>query len=259
MQALYLKNYMEIDMNTHKLTKRISALGLMTITSACLTLSLPSFASSLNQSLLATDAAANAMDVSKLKQLSQENTLEYATAYSHYRLAIAANILGQRSSASQALEQAQTLLEQALINDKQAETLALLANVYGMQISFDTSKGATLGMKIGQLLEQAKALDPSNPRVALVQAISAFNTPSLFGGGMDKAIRLSTQAIQYYGQPCNDICWGETEAYTWRGLAKQEYGDITGAIEDWQLAVSLDADYAWAKFLLSQHQQAANP
>jgi tetratricopeptide (TPR) repeat protein len=236
---------MEIDMNTqlNKLTKRISALGLLTITSACLALSPPSFASSLSQSLQATDAAANAnaMDVSKLKQLSQENTLEYAAAYSHYRLAIAANILGQRSSASQALEQAQTLLEQALINDKQAETLALLANVYGMQISFDTSKGATLGMKIGQLLEQAKALEPSNPRVALVQAISAFNTPSLFGGGMDKAINLSTQAIEYYAQPCNEICWGETEAYTWRGLAKQENGDLTGAIEDCQLAVSLDA------------------
>lgn len=248
-------------MNTqlNKLTKRISALGLWTITSACLALSAPSFASSLSQSLQATDAAANAMDVSKLKQLSQENTLEYATAYSHYRLAIAANILGQRSTASAALDQAQALLEQALTADKQAETLALLANVYGMQISFDTIKGATLGMKIAQLLDQAKVLEPSNPRVALVQAISAFNTPSLFGGGMDKAINLSTQAIDYYAQPCNEICWGETEAYTWRGLAKQENGDLTGAIEDWQLAVSLDADYAWAKFLLSQHQQAANP
>lgn len=72
---------------------------------------------------------------------------------------------------------------------------------------------------------------------------------------MQNAKTLATTAIENFAQPCDDICWGEAEAYTWRGLAKQELSDNQGAVEDWQHALKVQADYGWAKFLLQQNQQ----
>lgn len=197
------------------------------------------------------DNAANTMDINALTQYSQ-NTSDYNNAYANYRLAITANITGKQELAQQSLTHAQHTLENILSQQESADTQALLAAVYGMQIAFDSSKGAKYGMKAAQLLQQAKALEPNNPRVSLVSAINAFYTPSVFGGGVDKAHTLASQAIALYDQPCDTICWGHAEAYTWRGLAKQEQGNLTGAQQDWQSAVAVDPQYGWAKFLLNQ-------
>lgn len=203
----------------------------------------------------AIDAASNTMNLTALKNLSQQ-TQGYDHAYANYRIAIMANILGQRDTAANALTSAQSTLES--LNQTDADNLALLASVYGMQIGLDSMLGASLGPKLGQALEQAQALEPYNPRVVLVEAISAFNTPVMFGGSMKKALDLSTKAIELYSNPCDDICWGHAEAYTWRGLAKQNMGDAQGAITDWLAAVEIQPDYGWARFLLQQNQAIAN-
>jgi tetratricopeptide (TPR) repeat protein len=197
------------------------------------------------------DAAANTLNISELTQYS-ENSSDYDKAYANYRLAITANIMGQRTIVAKSLTQAQQTLETILNQQTTAEPQALLAAVYGMQIAADNSNGMALGMKTAQLLQQATALEPNNPRVSLVKAINAFYTPSVFGGGLDKAQTLASQAISQFEQPCNDICWGHAEAYTWRGLAKQEQGDLKGALQDWQTAIEVDPQYGWATYLLNQ-------
>jgi tetratricopeptide (TPR) repeat protein len=197
------------------------------------------------------DAAANTMNITELSQYS-EQAIDYEKAYADYRLAITANIIGQRQLATDSLNNAQHTLESLLVQDPSADQQALLAAVYGMQISFDNSKGAVLGIKTAQLLQQANDLEPNNPRVSLVRAINAFYTPSVFGGGLDKSQTLATQAISQFEQPCNEICWGHAEAYTWRGLAKQEQGDLKGALQDWQTATEVDPQYGWATYLLNQ-------
>ncbi|QDE29781.1 tetratricopeptide repeat protein [Shewanella polaris] len=198
------------------------------------------------------DAAANTMNITELSQYS-ENSNDYEKAYADYRLAITANIIGQRQLAADSLNNAQQTLETMLNQHTSADSQALLAAVYGMQIAFDNTKGAEYGMKTAQLLQQASELEPNNPRVNLVKAINAFYTPSTFGGGLDKAQTLASQAITQYDLPCDTICWGHAEAYTWRGLAKQEQGDLSGAMQDWQAALDIDPQYGWANFLLN-HQ-----
>lgn len=200
--------------------------------------------------ILSIDSASNTMNITALQGLSQQ-TQGYDHAYANYRLAITANILGQRPLAGTALSAAQSTLED--LGQTEAETLALLASVYGMQIGIDNSQGASLGPKLSQALTLAEALSPDNPRVALVKAISAFNTPVTFGGSMKKAIDLSSKAIALYSAPCDEVCWGHAEAYTWRGLAKQNSGDSQGAVADWQSAIEIQPDYSWANFLLKQH------
>ncbi|AVI66199.1 hypothetical protein CKQ84_10120 [Shewanella sp. WE21] len=207
-----------------------------------------------NTNITNVDAASNAMNLTQLQQLSG-STQDYDKAYANYRLAISANVMGQKTLASSALTTAQITLEALETSQANAESLALLSSVYGMQIALDNSKGATLGMKSAKAIASAEQLEPQNPRVALVKAIAAYNTPAMFGGSMQNAKTLATTSIERFAQPCDNICWGEAEAYTWRGLAKQELGDSQGAIEDWQQAIKVQADYGWAKFLLQQNQQ----
>ncbi|MCU8104945.1 tetratricopeptide repeat protein [Shewanella oncorhynchi] len=225
------------------------------LASSFLLISTHSFAAtSSNTNITNVDAASNAMNLTQLQQLSG-STQDYDKAYANYRLAISANVMGQKTLASSALTTAQTTLEALETSQANAESLALLSSVYGMQIALDNSKGATLGMKSAKAIASAEQLEPQNPRVALVKAIAAYNTPAMFGGSMQNAKTLATTAIERFAQPCDNICWGEAEAYTWRGLAKQELGDSQGAIEDWQQAIKVQADYGWAKFLLQQNQQ----
>lgn len=225
------------------------------LASSFLLISTHSFAATpSNTNITNVDAASNAMNLTQLQQLSG-STQDYDKAYANYRLAISANVMGQKTLASSALSAAQTTLEALETSQANAESLALLSSVYGMQIALDNSKGATLGMKSAKAITSAEQLEPQNPRVALVKAIAAYNTPAIFGGSMQNAKTLATTAIERFAQPCDNICWGEAEAYTWRGLAKQELGDSQGAIEDWQQAIKVQADYGWAKFLLQQNQQ----
>ncbi|MDR8525492.1 tetratricopeptide repeat protein [Shewanella fidelis] len=200
------------------------------------------------------DAAANQMDVNTLKSYSQQDS-DYSQAYANYRLAITANIVGQPQLAVSALQDAKASLENLTASSSNADNQALLSAVYGMLIALDNSKAAVYGPKAERAIEQAKQLDATNPRVALVQAISAFNTPAMYGGSMQRAADLAGQAIELYANPCDNICWGHAEAYTWRGLAKQNLGDIDGALADWQQALAVESDYAWAQFLLKQNGQ----
>ncbi|PKH60045.1 hypothetical protein CXF83_22070 [Shewanella sp. Choline-02u-19] len=213
-------------------------------------------ADSTNTSISAIDAAANHMDVKTLQSLARQGD-DYQQAYAGYRLAISANILGQRALAITALESAKDTLEPLTASSANADNLALLSSIYGILIGLDNSKGAVYGAKAGTTIAQAKALAPTNPRVLLVQAITAFNTPEIYGGSKQGAIDLSSKAIEFYAIPCDNICWGHAEAYTWRGLAKQNLGDVDGAISDWQQALVVESDYNWARFLLQQNSQSA--
>jgi tetratricopeptide (TPR) repeat protein len=123
-----------------------------------------------------------------------------------------------------------------------------------MQIGNNPVKGALYGAKSNKAMAQATELEPANPRVTLVKAIMAYNTPAMFGGSKQSAVELSSKAIELYAQPCQQVCWGHAEAYTWRGLAKQELGDKAGAIADWTKATEVEPSYGWAKFLLMQQQ-----
>jgi len=200
------------------------------------------------------DAASNSMDLKQLAVYAAENPADYNKAYANYRLSIMAGLAGQKDQAEQALDLAQSTLEQLTVAQPQADSFALLASVYGMQIGNNPLKGALYGPKAGIAMKQATELEPANPRVVLIKAITAYNTPAAFGGSKQSAVELSSKAIELYALPCQQICWGHAEAYTWRGLAKQELGDKAGAIADWTKAVELDPSYGWAKFLLTQQQ-----
>ncbi len=204
--------------------------------------------------LSAIDQAARQLDLTALQQQVQQASDDYAFAYAQYRLAITASLQANESLLNDALSAAAQRLETLIASEPaptlKTEALALLASVRGLQAGYAPIKGAYYGALSGKALQAAKALQPDNPRVHLVAAILAYQTPSLFGGDKREALAQADAAVQAFSQPCQQICWGQAEAYVWRGLAKVEAGDQAGARADWQLALTQAPDYGWPKQLL---------
>lgn len=205
-------------------------------------------------SLSAIDVAAQQLDVAALQQQTHQAQDDYLFAYAQYRLAVAASVRADENLMKPALTAAVDRLEGLLQSEPAAglkvEALALLALSRGLQAGYSPIKGAYYGKLSNDALEQAMALQPTNPRVQLAAAILAFQTPTLFGGSKKAALSHSDAAIAAFTQPCQHICWGQAEAYIWRGLAKAEAGDGAGAKADWTQALQQAPDYGWAKQLL---------
>lgn len=204
--------------------------------------------------LTAIDIAAQQQDIVALQQQTAVAQDDYQFAYAQYRLAVAASVRQDEQLLKPALQAAAARLEQLLqaepAADLTAEAWALLALTRGMQAGYYPIKGAYYGKLSNDALAQSKKLQPNNARVLLASAILAYQTPTLFGGSKKEALTQAEAAVLAFTKPCQHICWGQAEAYVWRGLAKAEAGDNTGAKADWQEALRLVPDYGWAKKLL---------
>lgn len=202
------------------------------------------------------DIASQRMDVPALQQHVAQATSDYDAAFAYYRLAITASVQENETQLKDALSQAVTRLEAALENtalgnNERAEIYALLASVRGMQAGYAPIKGAYYGMRSDKAINSAKQLAPNNPRVLLISAILAYQTPSMFGGDVQTARQQVDAALTAFNQPCQQYCWGQAEAYVWRGLMKKSAGDMAGAKADWALAVQQAPGYQWPQQLLA--------
>lgn len=78
------------------------------------------------------------------------------------------------------------------------------------------ARGMKFGMESAQLLEDAKKINASNPRIYFMQGQSAFYTPEAFGGGKNKAKALFAKAVELYStfKPSNEMMpiWGSEQA-----------------------------------------------
>ena len=203
----------------------------------------------------AIEQAAMALDHSELTQLVNQ-TSGYDQALANYRLAIAQNLKANTDAANDALdlaiEQLQTLTGEQTDN---AENWALLAQAYGYKVSLAPMKGAYYGAKAANALSKAFNLEPSNPRVHLVKAISEYNTPALFGGSKKAAKKSLDKAISLFeNDSATDTKWGYAEAYVWRGLTHIELDNSEQALSDWQQALVIEPNYGWPQFLIEQNK-----
>jgi hypothetical protein len=72
--------------------------------------------------------------------------------------------------------------------EKNAETYAVENMSATQQMLVDPqARWMTNGKEASEALQKGMALDPNNPRLYYLQAMSLFNTPAQFGGGKDKA------------------------------------------------------------------------
>ncbi|MCI0515338.1 tetratricopeptide repeat protein [candidate division KSB1 bacterium] len=139
-------------------------------------------------------------------------------------------------------------------NERFAEAHSLLSNFYGHKIGTNPLLGITLGPRGSQEMDRARALESKNPRTYLIAGWSAYYTPALFGGGLEKARVYFQQAIHAFPefQSPTPILpdWGEAEAHAWLGLVHQKNGDYASAQTQFEKALALNPDYTWVKYVL---------
>lgn len=183
---------------------------------------------------------------------AQEPMLRYAVAYVGWRMASLRDVPAQEQKS--ALEEAVTHLQAIVKNDpKNAEAQALLGSVYGLQIAQSPMKGILLGPRASGALDRAAEAEPGNARVLLLQGVGAFNTPAMFGGGLEKAERFLRRSLELFAREPADKPWpnwGRFDAHVWLGQALLKKGDRVGARAEYDKALAIAPDSGWVRYAL---------
>ena len=174
----------------------------------------------------------------------------YYLALCEYRLAtlFAATPGEQAECINQTIEHLKEAIE---LEDNFSDAYALLASAYGQKLSLKPHLGMALGPETKRVLEKSKRLDGNNPRVVLIDGMSDYYTPTMFGGDKKRAISKMEQALELFAkeeirdpfQPS----WGYDEACAHLGIMRQEDGDIEGAREAFVKALDVNPNNGWVK------------
>jgi tetratricopeptide (TPR) repeat protein len=175
----------------------------------------------------------------------------------HYRAYVlyeAGTLAIGRAGAAQArpyIEKARAVLEPLVKRETIAESYALLASVYGLQIGLSRVPmfaGMQLGPKSSEWMDRAVAAGPRNPRVWLLKGIGDIHTPKAFGGGSDKAEQHLKQALALFAvdKPAPPLpTWGLAEAHLWLGQVYAARGQPDSARAEYNLALALQPRNGW--------------
>ena len=201
----------------------------------------------------------------RLNQVEKENLkpyVNYYKAYINYRLStVQADI--SEDQKTKYLDEGIKFLEQAVEQKKNfAEAYAMMGNFYGMKIDGALS-GMRYGPKSGELYEKAQQYDPQNPRIHMLLGIGKYYTPSMFGGGAEKAMAYFQDALKYFDtyKSANELMpdWGHAEIYAWIGQVHARQDQYEAAVASYKKALKVHPDYGWVKnVLLPQTQKKLN-
>src|ERR1700735_3492877 len=137
----------------------------------------------------------------------------------YYYAALAQTWIGWRPDVKDKDANAQKInayLAKAEAIEKNAETYAVENMSATQQMLVDPqSRYMTNGKDAATALQKGLALDPNNPRLYYLQAMSLFGTPPQFGGGKDKAKPLFEKSVALFkaAQPKPLYpTWGQKQA-----------------------------------------------
>ena len=174
----------------------------------------------------------------------------YYLALCEYRLAtlFAATPDEQTQCINRTIEHLKGAIE---LEDNFSDAHALLASAYGQKLGLKPHLGMALGPETKRVLEKSKRLEGNNPRVVLIDGMSDYYTPSMFGGDKQRAISKMEHALELFAkeeirdpfQPS----WGYDEACAQLGIMRQEAGDIEGAREAFVKALDVNPNNGWVK------------
>lgn len=159
----------------------------------------------------------------------REPWLAYYAGYAAYREA--GLLLGteRAADAGRFLDAAAATVERVTTGPAAADAQAMLAALQGQRLTASGSSftAIRLGPSVLRANGRAEALAPQNPRVWLIKGITAFNAPSAFGGGAQKAEAHLRRALALFpsDHPAPPApTWGHADAWLWLGRALQAQG-----------------------------------
>lgn len=184
-----------------------------------------------------------------LTQDEDNYLFHYYLGYADYRLTV---FYQERDKIDQYIEDGIKHLTKSIqLKDDFSDSHALLSSLYGSKIGIKPMLGMTLGPKAGKEVSEAIELDPNNPRAYLVDGISKYHTPPMWGGGVDKAMASLLKAISLYDSipPPDSLMpdWGWDEAYVWVGNCYMKKEDYKAAKIQFEKALEINPDNGWVK------------
>jgi tetratricopeptide (TPR) repeat protein len=185
------------------------------------------------------------------------------TALAHYYVGLAdyqiVNLVDE-SRQSTYLDDAQKNLTAALdARPEWTEAWALLSSVYGRKAAGGMRSGMRYGPKANDAMEKARELGPNNPRVLLMDGISYYNKPSMFGGDDEKAVELLKEAVRQFesasarndesstNSPSLEPSWGHADAHVWLGIIYAKDDRSSDARTHFERALEIRPNYAWVE------------
>jgi tetratricopeptide (TPR) repeat protein len=137
-------------------------------------------------------------------------------------------------------------------NKSWGEPKALLAALYGMQMSYSPMKGMFLGAKSGSLMDKALKSAPSSPLVWKLYANSKFFTPETWGGDLKEAVSAYEKAVRLYEASPEKTKnnWFYIDTLAFLGKAYERDNQVSQAIEVYQEALEAEPEYQWVKSVL---------
>ena len=174
----------------------------------------------------------------------------YYLALCEYRLAtlFAATPGEQAESINRTIEYLKEAIE---LEDNFSDAHALLASAYGQKLGLRPHLGMALGPETKRVLEKSKRLDGNNPRVVLIDGMSDYYTPAMFGGDKQRAISKMGHALELFSkEEIRDTLqpsWGYDEACAQLGIMRQDAGDVEGAREAFVKALDVNPNNGWVK------------
>ncbi|WP_439643979.1 hypothetical protein [Gemmatimonas sp.] len=182
-------------------------------------------------------------------------------AYGLYRETMARDDDSEVSEAiEQKLKQAIALLDRSAALRPLPETQALLSSCLGVLAGTGMINGMRYGSAASDAGDAARALGPTNPRVALLAGIAAWFTPAMWGGGKDKGYALVQQAIAGFAKdrPVRPLpSWGAAEAFAWLGQMEKDRGNLSAARTAYDRALAIAPDFRWVRDQLRPALDAA--
>ncbi|MCY1633347.1 tetratricopeptide repeat protein [Marinifilum sp. D737] len=150
-----------------------------------------------------------------IKIKTNDQITSYWIAYSKYYESIFYLKMRNKKSAKKVINEAIEIVE--LIDNKNSESYALLANLYSFSTQFaDGMLIGTISQKVKNNAEKAIKLDEENLRAWYVLGSNDFYTPEIYGGGKKceelllKSISLNEQKIKNSYMPS----WGKNDAFS---------------------------------------------
>lgn len=181
-----------------------------------------------------------------------DGLLLHYKGYAYYRLATLASSEGRARDAKASLEAAGDALDRSAAKLRLPETYALRSVVIGQQIGGNPFTAMRNGRRASSLMKQALEAGPVNPRVWMLDGVFAMHTPSMFGGGLDKAEARLRRAITLFesDHPAGAAPdWGRAEAYVWLGQVLEQQHKPDEARATYARAIELAPNFEWPKRL----------
>jgi tetratricopeptide (TPR) repeat protein len=187
----------------------------------------------------------------------RETELQYFLAVCDYHLAAYAMAEDKRDMVDRFTAEALENLEKVILaRPEWGEPYALSATIMGYQIALHPDRAMELGMRLYTFFGKAEEKGPDDPRVHLLQGISLFYTPAMYGGGADKAIPHLEKAVDCFGREKVDDpyqpSWGYDEACTYLGIACAQQGRADQAAAWFEKALAFNPDFSLARHELAK-------